>query len=50
MKWASLGLAIGGAIAALVAGFGYHNWPWTIGGIVFFALGIIILILYRDNK
>jgi hypothetical protein len=45
-----LGLAIGGAIVALIAGFGCHSWPWTIGGIVFCGLGIIILILYRDSK
>jgi len=37
MKWVSLALALGGAIAALVAWFIYGNMDWVIvGGVVAF--------------
>jgi putative Mn2+ efflux pump MntP len=50
MKWIGVGLTIAGAIVGFVAGFQFHSWAWTIGGIVFFAIGIIILILFRNGK
>jgi len=43
MNWMGLGLAIGGAVVGLVAGFQYHELGWTVTGVVFFAIGIIAL-------
>ena len=42
MKVFGLGLAIVAAIIALVAGFGYHNLAWTVGGVVFTAIGLFV--------
>lgn len=39
-----IGLAIVGILDALIAGFGFRNIPFTIGGIVFAILGVIIIV------
>ena len=50
MRWVGLGLALGGVVVALIAGFGCHSLPWVIGGVAFCIIGIIILFLYRNSK
>jgi len=42
MRWFGIGLALAGVVGALIAGFSFHNVPFTIGGIVFMVIGMII--------
>lgn len=41
MKWnISLGLVIGGAIIALIAGFAFQSVPWIVFGAVIALIGL----------
>jgi hypothetical protein len=42
MRWFGIGLMLAGAVAALIAWFGFQNVPFLIGGIVFLIIGVII--------
>jgi hypothetical protein len=42
MRWFGIGLMLVGVVAALVAGFSFHNVPFIIGGVVFTVIGLII--------
>ena len=42
MRWFGIGMASAGVVDALIAGFSFHNLPFTIGGIVFTVIGMII--------
>lgn len=44
MRWLGIGLALGGVVVALVAGFAYQSIPLVIGGIVFALIGMIVFI------
>ena len=44
MRWLGIGLALGGVVVALIAGFSYHNIPSLIGGIIFAVIGMIVFL------
>ena len=44
MRWFGIGLALVGVVGALVAGFSFHNVPFTIGGVVFMVIGLVVFI------
>ena len=46
MGWVSLGLTLGGAIIALIAGIFYQNIQGVVVGIVFAIIGL----LFRPSK
>ncbi len=49
MKRIGAGLLIAGAALALLGGFTFHNAPWTVTGVVFAVIGLILFI-YAEKQ
>ncbi len=49
MKWFGLGLLLFAALVALIAGFGFHNAGFCIGGIVFAIIGLIVFLTTKNE-